>query len=113
MLKHHIFKRSHDLKHISNPSWLKFGFPLLGQTDALEVLGILTKLGYRDERIQEAVDLVVSKQDSHGRWRLESLPPPQVSFHRNFSTNIEQRGSSSKWITLNALRALKGFTVKT
>ena len=29
-------------------------------TDALEVLDILTKLGYRDERMQEAVDVVVS-----------------------------------------------------
>ena len=109
MLKHHIYKRSHDLKRTSNPNWLKFGFPLLGQTDALEITGILTKLGYRDERMQEAVDLVVSKQDNNGRWRLESLPPPQETFCHNFSTIIEQRGSPSKWITLNALRVLKGF----
>jgi len=109
MLKHHVYKRSHDLKRTSNPNWLKFGFPLLWQTDTLEILRILTKLGYRDEQMQEAVDLVVSKQDNNCRWRLESLPPPQESFYRNFSTIIEQRGSPSKWITLNALRVLKGF----
>jgi hypothetical protein len=109
MLKHHVYKRSHDLNRVSNPNWLKFGFPYLWQTDALEVLEILTKLSYKDERMQEAVDLVISKQDEQGRWKLESLPPPQETFYRNFSTNIEQKGSSSKWITLNALKVLKGF----
>jgi len=29
------------------------------QTDILEILGILTKLGYKDERMREAVDLAV------------------------------------------------------
>jgi hypothetical protein len=109
MLKHHIYKRSHDLNRVSVPSWLKFGFPYLGQTDALEILNILTKLNYRDERMQEAIDLVISKQDNQGKWRLENLPPPQETFYRNFSTNIEQKGSPSKWITLNALRVLKRF----
>ena len=42
------------------------------QTDVLEILDILTTLGYKDERMQEAVDLVVSKQDDHGRWSLEN-----------------------------------------
>ena len=66
-LIHHIHKRSHDLSRVSKPGWLRFGFPLMYQTDALEILGILTALGYRDERMQEAVDLVVSKQDNDGR----------------------------------------------
>jgi hypothetical protein len=109
MLKHHIYRRSHNLNRISNPNWLKFGFPYLGQTDILEVLEILTKLGHNDERMQEAVDLVLSKQDEQGRWKLESLPSPQETFYRNFSTNIGQKGSSSKWITLNALRILGRF----
>lgn len=29
ILKHHIYKRSHDLNHISNPYFIQFGFPLL------------------------------------------------------------------------------------
>jgi hypothetical protein len=37
------------------------------RTDVLEILEILTRLGYKDERMQEAVDLVVSKQDPNGR----------------------------------------------
>jgi hypothetical protein len=103
MLRHHIYKRSHDLNRVSKPGWLRFGFPLMYQTDALEILGILTKLGYRDERMQETVDLVVSKQDAQGRWKLES------TFNGRFQVNIERKGELSKWVTLNALKALKGF----
>lgn len=103
LLKHHIYKRSHDLSRVSKPGWLRFGFPLMYQTDALEILGILTKLGCRDERMQEAVDLVLSKQDERGRWKLES------TFNGRFQTNVEQKGESSKWVTLNALRVLKRF----
>ncbi len=103
MLRHHIHKRSHNLSRVSKPGWLRFGFPLMYQTDALEILGILTRLGYKDERMQEAVDLVISKQDDQGRWTLER------TFNGRFQTNIEQKGKPSKWITLNALRALKKF----
>jgi hypothetical protein len=73
------------------------------QTDALEILGILTNLGYKDERMQEAVDLVISKQDNQGKWKLEN------TFNGRFQVNIEKKGESSKWITLNALRVLKRF----
>jgi hypothetical protein len=105
IFKHHIYKRSHDLNHVAKPSWLKFGFPLMYQTDALEVLGILTQLGYRDERMQEAIDILISKQDDQGRWKLEN------TFNGRFQANIEQKGKPSKWITLNALRVLKRFYV--
>lgn len=103
LLIHHIYKRSHDLSRISKPDWVRFGFPLMYQTDVLEILGILTKLGYRDKRMQEAIDLVTSKQDEEGRWKLEN------TFNGRFQTNIEQKGKSSKWITLNALKVLKRY----
>jgi hypothetical protein len=103
MLKHHIYKRSHDLSKVSKPGWLRFGFPLMYQTDVLELLGILTSLGCKDERLQDAVDLVLSKQDEEGKWRLEN------TFSGRFQTEIETKGASSKWVTLNALKALKNF----
>ncbi len=102
-LQHHIYKRSHDLSRVSKPGWLRFGFPLMYQTDVLEILGILTKLGYKDERMQEAIDLVVSKQDDEGKWKLES------TFNGRFQTNIEQKTKPSKWITLGALGVLKRY----
>jgi len=103
MLKHHIHKRSHDLSRVSKPGWLRFGFPLMWRTDVLEILGILIKLGYRDERMQEAIDLVISKQDDQGRWKLQNAFPGRCH------VDIEKMGMPSKWITLNALKALKGF----
>jgi hypothetical protein len=102
-LKHHIYKKSHDLSKVSKPGWTKFGFPLMYQTDALELLGVLANLGYKDERMQEAVDLVLSKQDARGRWKLEN------TFNGRFQVNIELKGEVSKWVTLNALCALKRF----
>jgi hypothetical protein len=103
MLIHHIHKRSHNLARVSKPGWTKFGFPLMYQTDALEILGILTRLGYKDERMKEAVDLVVAKQDHQGRWKLEN------TFNDRFQVSIERKCKQSKWITLKALDTLKRF----
>jgi hypothetical protein len=47
--------------------------------------------------------LVVSKQDEHGRWKLEN------TFNGKFQVDIERKGEPSKWITLNALKVIKGF----
>jgi hypothetical protein len=103
LLKHRLFKRSHDLNRVAKPKWTKFGFPLMWDTDALEMLGILGKLGYRDTRMREAIDLVLSKRDEDGRWLLEQ------TFNGRFQVNIERKGKPSKWITLNALKALRKF----
>ncbi len=101
MLLHHVHKRSHDLTKVSKPGWRKFGFPLMYQTDVLEILGILTRLGYNDDRMGDAVDLMLSKQDDRGRWKLEN------TYNGRFQVDIEEKGKPSKWITLNALRVLK------
>lgn len=103
LLIHRIYKRSHDLARVSKPGWRKFGFPLMYQTDILEILGILAGLGIQDARMQEAVDLLVSKQDEHGKWAMEN------TFNGHVQIDIEQKGEPSKWITLNALRILKRY----
>jgi hypothetical protein len=103
LLKHHVFRQSHNLAKTSKPGWKKFGFPKMWQTDIVEILFILTKLGIRDKRMQEAVDLVVSKQDEKGRWRMED------TFNGRFQVNIEAKGKPSKWVTLNALTLLKRY----
>ena len=100
-LRHHVHKRSHDPAKVSKPGWLRFGFPLMYQTDLLEILGILTALGYHDERMQEAHDLVAGKADAQGRWTLES------SFNDRFLVPIETKGEPSRWLTLEALRVLR------
>lgn len=103
LLKHHLYKRSHNLALVAKEKWVRFGFLLMWETDALEMLGILGKLGYHDTRMQDAVDLVISKQDEQGRWLLEK------SFNDRTLVKIERKGKPSKWVTLNALRALKSW----
>jgi hypothetical protein len=102
MLNHHIYKRSiAPLK--KQFKWFEFGFPLMWNIDTLEVLGILSKLGYKDERMEDAMELMISKQNEKGRWLLEN------TFNGRFQVSIESKGKPSKWITLNALRSLKRF----
>lgn len=103
LLLHHIYKKSHDLSKVSKPGWLKLRFPHMYQDDILEILDILTRLGIKDDRMQDAVDIVVSRQDNKGRWILED------TFNGRFITNIETKGKPSKWITLNAIRMLKKY----
>jgi hypothetical protein len=103
LFKHHIYKRSHDLSKVSKPKWLEFGIPLMYETNVLEILDILTNLGYHDERMQEAMDLVVSKQDEHGRWMQESAR------NGRYIIGIERIGKPGKWVTLRALKVLKSY----
>lgn len=100
LLIHHIYKKSHDLSSISRPGWLKFGFPLMYQSDALEILGILAALGCHDSRMDEAIEAVRAKRGNNGRWKLEN------TFNGKTPVDIEAKGEDSKWITLKALKVL-------
>ncbi len=102
-LSHHIYKRSHDLSKVSKPGWLKLQFPLMYQTDILEVAGILVDLGVRDARMDDALEIIVSKQNEKGRWNLEG------TFNGRFHISIEKKGMPSKWVTYRALRVLKKY----
>ena len=103
LLKHHLYMSSHDPKVIAKAFWVNFGFPTLWKIDALEMLGVLVTLGYRDDRMQDAIDLLVSKQDEQGRWKMEK------SWNSRLLVSLEKDGKPSKWITLQALRILKGI----
>ncbi len=104
LLIHHIYKRSHDLSKTSKPGWLKFGFPLMYQTDALEILDILTELGFEDSRMDEAINIVTAKQDDTGRWRAANTYNSD-----RLLIPIGQKDEQSKWITLRAMRVLKRY----
>jgi hypothetical protein len=84
-----------------NRSWFKFGFPVGYVTDVLQNLEVLTALGYaNDPRLQDALTLLLSKQDAHGRWHLE------YTYNGKTWVDIEERRQPSKWVTLRALRVL-------
>jgi hypothetical protein len=102
MLNHQIYKRSQP-PVLGRFKWLEFGFPLMWNIDALEVLGLLSKLGFKDARMQDALEIMISKQNNQGKWILEN------TFNGRVQAAIERKGSPSKWITLNALRVLKDY----
>ena len=58
-----------------------------------------------DPRLHDAIELVLSRQDEQGRWKLE------YSYKGKTWLDIEQKGQPSKWVTLRALRVLKAVSV--
>ena len=98
-------------KYLKNPDgsrkekagWKRFGFPLFYQSDVLETLDVLTSLGVKDSRMQEAIDLVSSLRDKDGRWTLKN------TYNGKMHCEIDEKGQPSKWITLRALRVLRRF----
>jgi hypothetical protein len=103
------FLMSHDLAKANYPhherissNWFKFGYPLSYTSDILEALDVLACLGQaRDPRLSNAIEFMLSKQDSEGRWKLEH------TLNGKMWIDIERRGKPSKWVTLRALRVLK------
>jgi len=105
------FMSSHDLARADYPyqerissNWFKFGYPLSYTSDILEALDALARLGHaRDPRLASAIEFMLSKQDSQGRWKLEH------TLNGKMWADIEQKGKPSKWVTLRALRVLKAI----
>jgi hypothetical protein len=85
-----------------NRSWFRFGYPIGYVTDVLQNLEVLTALSSgADARLANAIDLLISKRDDHGRWKLE------YTYNGKTWVDIEEKGQPSKWVTLRALRVLK------
>lgn len=80
--------------------WLSFGFPYLYQTDLLEMTEVLIRLGYQDDpRLAPWIDLILAQQDREGKWTRRA---------GGKIIDAGKRGQPNKWITLKALRVLKG-----
>ena len=101
LLMHRLFKADHHQFQVINNAWLKFSFPWFFY-DILRGLSVVTRLGYVwDERIEDALKILLQKQNADGKWILERTPAGRMH------TNLEQKGKSSKWITLRALKVIK------
>jgi len=89
-----------------NGSWFKFGYPMGYVTDVLRNAEVLAALGKgRDARLRPLADLVLSKRDPEGRWPLE------YSYQGKTWFDLGAKRAPNKWVTLRALRALKGMGV--
>jgi hypothetical protein len=88
---------------IVDPAFAAFSFPTGYHYDALRALEYLRRVGVPlDERMSEALDLVVQKRGEDGRWLLENVHPDQLDLGMG-----EADGKPSCWITLRALRVLR------
>ncbi len=118
LLMHRIYKSDH---HDWRPTELwkkehftKFHFPMYYYYDALHSLRVLSKLGFGDdERVRDAVHLVLSKRTPEGKWLLEGdwlreRKGENAVKRRRIIVNLETLMKPSKWITLNCYRALLG-----
>ncbi len=101
LLMHRLFKADHHGFKIIKKSWLDLGFPQFFY-DILRGLSVVCKLGYADDaRIDDALKVLLDKQQADGRWFLDSSPIGRMQ------TNLEKKGAPSKWVTLEALRVVK------
>ena len=80
LLRHHVHKRSHDLTRVSKPSWRRLSFPLMWQTDVLEILLHPGRgWAYCDERLRRSArDPSPPAPDAQCRWRLQADLQRQV-----------------------------------
>jgi hypothetical protein len=102
LLSYDVARADYPYKERVNSSWFKFGYPLGYVTDVLLNLEVLAEAGQGgDPRLDEAIELVLSKQDEQGRW------PMEYSYNGKMWIDVEEKGKPSKWVTLRAARMLK------
>lgn len=104
LLERKLF-RSKSTGKVVNPAWLQFSFPPRWHYDVLRALDYFRLAGdLPDTRMDEAIDLLRSKQQPDGAWLLENTHPGKVHFPIE-----EGDGRPSRWNTLRALRVLDWY----
>ena len=90
---------------VVDPAWLQFSFPTRWHYDVLRGLEYFRAAGDPpDPRVDEAIDLLRSKQQSDGTWLLENTHPGAVHFELE-----DGDGRPSRWNTLRALRVIRWY----
>lgn len=83
--------------------WQDLEYPYFGY-GLLPALESLARLGYRQEhpQVAAALDYLLDRQLPDGTWPLDQVP-------YRAPLDFGQPGAPSKWVTLDALRVLKGL----
>jgi hypothetical protein len=85
--------------------WLKFSHPTRWFYDVLRGLDYFRAAGGTpDKRLEEAIEVVKSKERPDGTWLLENTHPGSVHFAME-----DGDGQPSRWNTLRALRVLRWY----
>jgi hypothetical protein len=105
LLERRMFRRLSTGKVI-DPSWTRFCFPTTWHYDVLRGLDYLRGAGVEcDERVAEAIGLVLKRQQQNGRWPLHK--PHADPIHLDMEGG---QGKPSRWNTLRALRVLSWWS---
>jgi hypothetical protein len=87
-----------------HPAFTRFAFPTCWHYDVLRGLEYLRRAGATpDERVADAIDLVISKRDDSGRWPLE------IQYAGPMPVAMDADEGGSRWNTLRVLRVLKWY----
>ncbi len=101
LLERSLFRRK-STGEVADAGFLDFAFPYYWRYDLLRVLDYFRRSGSKpDGRMEEAIDIVRSKQQPDGRWLLDRIHLGRVHFHLEAPV-----GSPSRWNTLRGLRVL-------
>jgi hypothetical protein len=101
LLERGLFRRK-STGDVVNPAWLQFSFPTRWHYDVLRALDYFREAGDPpDDRVDEALQLLRSKQQPDGTWLLENTHPGRVHFALE-----DGDGRPSRWNTLRAQRVL-------
>lgn len=101
LFQHRLY-RSHRTGEVANPVFTRLSFPPRWHYDVLRALDHLQAAGAPwDRRCQDAIDLLVSKRRSDGRWPLQHRHTGKIWF------DMEKHGGPSRWNTLRARRVLR------
>lgn len=103
ILMHKLF-RSDKTGNIINPNFLKFYFPMRWYYDILKAMDYFQYAAVKyDARMDDAIEVIKSKRNKDGLWKLPSHHPGQIHF------DMEIPGKPSRWNTLRALRVLRKY----
>ena len=106
ILIHRLFRSDHSGEVIQQ-RFLKLPYPTRWYYDTLRALDHFRLAGFSyDERMQEALDILLKKRNKEGSWPLQAAYPGEIHFQ------MEESGKPSRWNTLRALRVLKHFLVQ-
>ena len=104
LLQHRLF-RSDRTGKIIDQKMLMLSYPSRWRYDILRALDYFQFAGISyDPRMQDALDILETKQRKDGKWPVQAKHPGQTHF------DMEKTGGPSRWNTLRAMRVLKHFS---
>lgn len=106
ILIHKLFK-SDKTGMVIDKRMTMLSYPSRWKYDILRAMDYFWYAGVEyDSRMQDAIDIIISKMRKDGKW------PVQAKHHGEVHFDMEKTGGSSRWNTLRVLRCLKHYDIQ-